>query len=117
MRMEALVGDKLEQINQSLEQKREATYQGLDGASKNPSGDCQGLEKYLNDEANPQKRYPADVTCYDLGFYKLSRCLHPRARVRQDDRKAFVWFANFVWFDNKEKDSIFLNGTAFLMDK
>jgi hypothetical protein len=64
-RFKALVGTKLEQINANLEQKRDATYANLDAASKDPGGDCLGLEKYLNSEVNPQKLYPAE---YKLVF-------------------------------------------------
>jgi hypothetical protein len=64
-RFKAVVGDKIEQVNASIEQKRDSTYQGLDGASQNPSKDCLGLEQYLNNEVNPQKLYPAE---YQLVF-------------------------------------------------
>jgi hypothetical protein len=64
-RFVALVGEKRTEIDASLENKREAVYQGLDQNSKNPAQDCQGIETYLNKEVNPQKLYPNE---YALAF-------------------------------------------------
>ena len=59
-RFKQLVGDRIAQIDASLEQNRQPTYAGLDGASRDPAADCLGIEAYLNTEVNPQKRYPTE---------------------------------------------------------
>ena len=64
-RFKGLVGDKIAQIDASLEPNRQPTYAGLDGASRDPAADCLGIEAYLNAEVNPQKRYP---TAYRLAL-------------------------------------------------
>ncbi len=64
-RFVALVGDKLAQIDSSLEQQRTKTYQSLDQSSQNPAADCQQIETYLKTNVNPQKLYANE---YELVF-------------------------------------------------
>ncbi len=65
LRFVALAGEKRAQIDASLEEKRDAAYQNLDQNSTDPAADCQKLESYLNEQANPKKLYPTE---YALAF-------------------------------------------------
>ncbi len=72
LRFVTLVGEKRAQIDAPLEEKRDAAYQNLDQNSSDPAADCQKLESYLNDQANPKKLYPTE---YALAFSRAAPTL------------------------------------------
>jgi hypothetical protein len=65
LRFAALAGGRRAQIDASLEEKRDTTYENLDQNSSDPESDCQKLESYLNQQANPKTLYPNE---YALAF-------------------------------------------------
>jgi hypothetical protein len=58
--LEALIGDGKARIDASLEEKRVEFYAQLDQQSSDPSTDCTGFEKSLNEEFNLKTLYAAD---------------------------------------------------------
>ena len=57
-RVNALLGNRKAAVDQSIEDKRDALFTQLDGASKDPEADCADLENILNSGLNLRTQYP-----------------------------------------------------------